>query len=137
MLEFTQEGSDTTSVYLTPDQGEQLRDLIERDSKKRFSAYISSVGLLPSNVYGILAGRKKLSYKTLVRLLSNTSYNPECRIEFLIQKDLGDIAQSASSPRLEEMLFSGDGEELDEDVLIETDGVSTMQEFLRKNGLGD
>ena len=137
MLEFTQEGSDTTSIYLTPDQGEALRSAIEQDTKKRFASYILSVGLNPSNVYGILAGRKKLSYKTLVRLLSNTNYFPSCHIEFIVQKKSGDTVQDASSVNLDELLYSEDGAELEEEALIEKDGPFTMQEFLRMNALED
>jgi hypothetical protein len=137
MLEFSQVGSDTTSLYLTPEQGEALRDAIERDSKKRFSSYILSVGMLPQNVYGILSGRKKLSYRTLVRLLSNTSYGVECRIEFLLQKQSGKHAVDVPSPELEEMLYSEGGGELGEDLLIEKDGQLTMLEFLQQNELQD
>jgi hypothetical protein len=137
MIELSQEGSDTTSIYLTPEQGESLRIAIEQNTKRRFSSYIDSVGLLPSNVYGILAGRRKLSYKTLVRLLSNTTLSAECRIDFIIQKELGNTVPDVTSLNLDDLLFSEDGGELDEVPLTEKDGPLTMLEFLQQNQLED
>lgn len=137
MIEFSQAGGDTTSIYLTPEQGEMLRSVIEKESQERFSRYVESVGLQPTNILGVLAGRRKVSYKTLMKLFSKIEYHVECRVEFLIQKETGQTVSDASSVNLDEMLYCGDGAGSGQDQLTGTDSPSTINEHLRRTGKVD
>ena len=106
-IRFPQAGSDSTTISLSREQGENLQRVIEKESGIRFSAYLITVGMDRANVLAILAGRKKLSVKTLTRLMSGLeNWSVECRTEFVMQKISGEDATSASSQSLEDLLFS-------------------------------
>jgi len=119
-VSVTNVGAESTSVMLNREQAEALRSLIDRHTNCKLSTYIASVGLEPSNVYAILGGRRKLTLKTLDRLLSGTNLTVTCQIEFLIQTS-GDHALDAHYPSLEEQLSSETGEGLDRAVLTDQD----------------
>ena len=44
MLNLAQAGSETTSIYLSPEQGRRLRQLIEQSIDSRFSTYVNKAG---------------------------------------------------------------------------------------------
>lgn len=127
-LRLPQAGTASTTISLTKEQGDQLQSLIERESGTRFSAYLIKVHMDRPNVAAILAGRKKLSVKTLAKLLSGLdSWDVECRTEFIVQKRIGEDVQNASSQSLEEMLFLEDMDMSTEEQLNETDTISTTK----------
>lgn len=128
MLNITQAGGETVNIQLDPEQGRHLRELIERNIDCRFSTYTNRVGIAETNVHAMLRGTKKISVKTLNKLLSNTDLELECRVEFHIKKRSGENAQDASFPNLEEMLHSEIGDELETDALIEEVFQSTGME---------
>ena len=118
-------GIDTTSIMLDRSQSEALRSLIDKHIDCKFSTYLMRVGFDPANIYAIFAGRRKLTVKTLEKLLSGTNLVVECRIEFLVQI-CGSHVSNVPSPNLEEMLSSETGEELEMDQLIGRDPPYTI-----------
>jgi len=130
MLNISQAGGDTVNVQLDPEQGRKLREYIERNINCRFSTYVRKVGIAESNIHAMLRGTKKMSVKTLNRLLSCTDLELECRVEFQIQRKSGEAVQDASSPSLEEELLYEIGEESETEHLTEEEDLSTGTENL-------
>jgi hypothetical protein len=114
-LSLAQAGAPTTSIVLTPYQGEALRAIIAQSINCKFTSHIYKTGLLPPNVWPIFNGKKKVSLQTLERLISGTNLEVECRVEFLI-RTRGEDAQDAPSVNLEPELFYEIGEESEVDL---------------------
>lgn len=128
-LRLPQAGTASTTIRLTKEQGLSIERLIEKESGTRFSTYLIKVQMDRPNVAAMLAGRKKLSVKTLSKLLSGLDgWEVECRTEFIVQKTIGRDATSASSQSLEEMLFLEDMDMSTEEQLNETDTISITKE---------
>lgn len=109
MLILSQEGGPTTTLLLTKEQGQELKELIERNIDCRITSYCHKIGIEYSNLANILGGRKKISFRTLQRLVSDAPFDVECQVQFLIKptKD----APDADYQSLEDILFL---EELDD-----------------------
>ena len=105
MLRISQGGKDSTTITITPTQGSEIREYLEKNIDCRFSTYCQQVGIGYTNILAMLGGRKTLSLKTLQRLFSRTEIEIECRVEFIIQKKSGNPANDACYPSLEEELF--------------------------------
>ena len=118
---IAQEGGQSTTIALTKAQGAALKTFIEANIDCRFTSYCHRIGMEYSNVSAIFAGRKKISLKTLERLLSAMDFYVECQIEFIIQKKSTEIVKDALCPNLEEELLFGGKEESAEEPLNEMD----------------
>jgi len=111
VLHITQEGGLSTTAYLTTEQGAALKLLIQQNiDSGRLTSYCHQVGMQYTNVANMLNGKKKVSLKTLQRLLSNSPLEVECRVEFIITKKDTSIAQDADLRSLDDILFLEDME---------------------------
>ena len=100
-MEITQAG-ENVSVTLDKEDGEKLRRIIEANCNKRFTAYIISLNFKPSNIYAMLDGRRKLTWKTLEKLLSETELEAECHITITLRKQDGQSVLDAFSQKQEQ-----------------------------------
>ena len=114
-LSIAQEGGPSTTVFLSADQGAELKALLERNINSRLTSYCHQVGLQYSNVANMLGGRKKISIKTLQRLFTNAPLEVECRVEIMIRKQDTSGAIDAHCHNLEDILFLEEPEDVQEE----------------------
>ena len=107
-LRLCQEGGPTTTVRLSKEQGAELRALLEANMDCRLTTYCHKVGLAYSNLSNALAGRSKVSLKTLERIFSGTDLIVECQVEFIIREGHTKTASDVDSQSLEDILFLED-----------------------------
>lgn len=131
-MHIYQPGGPKTTILLSPEQGEELRALLEKNINSRFTTYCQLVGLQYTNVQAMLTGRKRISLDTMERLLSGINYNVECRTEFVIQKQTTMDAEDAHSTSLEEELFFEGMDESPTEQLSETEDFFTTGEKSKK-----
>lgn len=106
-----------TSFYLTPEQGNKIRELIVLQIDTSFRYYINNkVGLADSNVSAILNGKRPLSISMLEKILSGTRITlAQCTLNFTLENVSGGIVPYVPSPTIEEMLYSQEIGQLDEE----------------------
>lgn len=124
-LRFSQSGGPTTTILLTPEQGAEIKALLEKNIDCRFTSYCHTIGMAYSNISAMLGGRKKISLKSLERLFSATTFTIECRTEFIIQSCLTTDAQDVNYPSLEDELFLEGRDESPTEQLKEKGNSST------------
>lgn len=110
LLTLYKEPSPKSTTTLAPQEGEQLRNIIEKNTKYPFTSYVNKVGLHPSNVYAMLSGNQKLSASMLNRLFSATELEVKCQLMIVIQKPDGDSVHLASDTEVVDALLQ---EEMD------------------------
>lgn len=131
-MHIHQPGGSKTTIILSPEQGSEIRSLLEKNIDCRFTTYCHQVGLQYSNVQAMLTGRKKISLDTMERLLSGIDYTVECRTEFVIQKQTTLDAEDAHSTSLEEELFFEGMDGSPTEQLNETEDFFTTGEKSKK-----
>lgn len=115
VLELSQQGGPSTTIMLSPSQGAELKELLERNIDCRLTSYCHQIGMEYSNIANQLGGRKKVSLRTLERLFSKSHLVVECRIEFLILKRDIEDAQDADCQSLDDILFLEEQENAQEE----------------------
>ena len=73
------------TFYLQNSEGELFRDIIDKHVKTTFKAYCRDVGILDSNVLGVLNGTKPGSTDFLQRLLSGTGIKMTCTLTISLE----------------------------------------------------
>jgi hypothetical protein len=131
-MHIYQPGGPKTTILLSPEQGEEIRSILEKNINSRFTTYCTQVGLQYTNVQAMLTGRKRISLDTFERLFSGIDYVVECRTEFVIQKQTTSTANDAPSTSLEEELFFEDMDESPMEQLNEKEDFFTTTENSKK-----
>lgn len=105
----------STSFYLTPEQGTQIRDAIMMQIDVSFTFYIEKVVQMHRpNISTILAGNRVTTINNLRKLLSGTRIEiQECVMSFTLESTSGGIVKPATSPTLEEMSYLQESNESD------------------------
>lgn len=106
-----------TTFTLSPEQGNQLRELILLQITTSFRHYVNeTVGLADSNVSAILSGKRPLSLFMLQKILSGTRMElVECTLNFTLENTAGGIVPRVQSQTIEEMLSSQEMNESDQE----------------------
>lgn len=114
-----------TSVLLTEQEGSDLRELIVTQIDTSFAYYLEQkVGMQYSNVHAYLTGRKAITLKNIIKLLSGTNIQvKECITILTLEKSSGEDALNATFIGIEETLSS---QELD-DVNFHLDGLANEE----------
>lgn len=122
------------SIQLTKAQGAEIESLIYKETGCRISSYAIQVGISDTNISAYLLGRKKITYNTLVKLLSRIPYTVECETRFVVKKDIGSSATNADCQSIEEQLFLEEmAMSMEEEQSRETASISTGEESQQKH----
>lgn len=109
-MQIIKSAPEHTSVLLTEQEGSDLREMIVTQIDTSFAFYIEQyVGMHYSNVHAYLTGKKAISLKNLIKLLSGTPIQvKECITILTLEKNYGEDAQNATFIGIEETLSSHD-----------------------------
>ena len=106
---------DKLSFFLTPEQGEEVREAILQQIDTSFRVYVrETVGMHYPNVHNFLTGQRRISIQNFLKLLSGTRIElGECTLHIILENLGGGIVKTVDLPTIEETLSSLEGSELD------------------------
>jgi hypothetical protein len=73
------------TFYLTRDEGESLRNIIDDHYNGTFKAYCRDTGFSDTNICGILSGSRVCSLATIKKLMSAIPVSVSCELKISLQ----------------------------------------------------
>lgn len=115
MIEIASQAESKTTLQLTPDEGKDIRELLESHIDSRITAYCLEIGMNYTNIANMLSGRRKISINTLNRLFSKTNFVVECGLTLTIRKDPSLDVNNVDSTNLDDIFFFEEEEDAQEE----------------------